>query len=65
MNKIEAQMLAGEMAGGQTTTEYVIVVAIVLGLAAALFLFRNQLGQGIKDAGNSVKNLFTNLSSNY
>lgn len=65
MKKLEAMMLSGELAGGQTTTEYVIVVAIVLGLTVALLLFRNQLANAIKDCSNSVTNLFKNLSANY
>ena len=63
MKKLEAMMLSGELAGGQTTTEYVIVVAIVLGLTVALVLFRDQLRDAIKDCSNSVKKLFTNLST--
>lgn len=63
MKKLEAQMLCGEIAGGQTTVEYVVVVAIVLGLAVALIAFRNELRGAIGSATNQVKNLFANLSN--
>lgn len=63
MKKFEAQMLSGEIAGGQTTVEYVVVVAIVLGLAVALIAFRNELRDAIGSATNQVKNLFANLSN--
>ena len=36
MKKLEAQILASELAGGQTTTEYAIVIILVLTLAMTL-----------------------------
>ena len=64
IQKIKSQSMAGELAGGQTTVEYVIVVAIVLGLAALLFAFREQIGNAIKDATNKIGDTFNSISTN-
>ena len=63
MQKLESQIMSGEMYGGQTTVEYAIVVAIVLGVAALLVAFRDQIGNMISNATAGLKSLFNNLST--
>lgn len=63
MQKIKSQFMYGEIYGGQTTVEYAIVVAIVLGVAALLIAFRDQIGTMINNATNSLCKLFTNLTT--
>ena len=60
----KAHAMAGEIEGGQTTVEYVIVVAIVLGLAAMLIAFRQELGNMVNNAANYRSRLFMKSSTN-
>ncbi len=60
----KAHAMAGEIEGGQTTVEYVIVVAIVLGIAAMLIRFRTELGNMITNATNHMSRLFASISNN-
>ncbi len=60
----KAHAMAGEIEGGQTTVEYVIVVAIVLGVAAMLINFRGELGKMIDNATNYMAKLFLKISNN-
>jgi Flp pilus assembly pilin Flp len=64
MQKLESQIMSGEIYGGQTTVEYAIVVAIVLGVAALLIAFRNQIGNMISNATTKLNELFSGLSNN-
>lgn len=64
MQKLESQIMSGEMYGGQTTVEYAIVVAIVLGVAALLVAFRDQIGTMISNATTRLGNLFASLTNN-
>ena len=63
MQKLKSKFMYGEIYGGQTTVEYAIVVAIVLGVAALLIAFRDQIGTMINNATNSLSKLFTNLTT--
>ena len=65
MQKLESQIMSGEIYGGQTTVEYAIVVAIVLGVAALLIAFRDQIGNMITNATSGLSNLFSNLSKGF
>lgn len=47
---------------GQTTVEYVVVIAIIIGLGAALTAFAATEKGSIADATNSVGNMFSKLS---
>lgn len=47
---------------GQTTVEYVVVIAIIIGLGAALTAFAATEKGSIADAANSVGNMFSQLS---
>lgn len=43
--KARSKALAGEVGGGQGTTEYAVLIAVlVIGLAVVIALFRDQLG---------------------
>lgn len=43
--KARSKALAGEIRGGQGTTEYAVLIAVlVIGLAVVIALFRDQLG---------------------
>lgn len=60
----KAHAMAGEIEGGQTTVEYVIVVAIVLGLAVMLIAFRDELGRMVGSASTYMSKLFMKISNN-
>lgn len=44
MKKLEAKLLSGEVNGGQATTEYIMIIALlVVALAAVMIAFREEV----------------------
>lgn len=58
-----ARMHAGEVAGGQATTEYIIVLGVLIGLGVVLVAFRDAIGDAITDAGEAIVQTFTDITT--
>lgn len=62
-NTLHAFMLAGEEGGGSEVVQTVLVLAVALGLGAALLGIMNaNFIPSIKTAGSEMSNLFNGLS---
>lgn len=60
---MRARMHAGEVAGGQATTEYIIVVGVLIGLGVVLVAFRDSIGDAITKAGEGIVSTFTDITT--
>lgn len=61
--KAKARMNCEEIAGGQSTVEWVALIGVAIGLTGAAVLFRDSIGTTLGTVGTKISAMFTSIST--